>query len=65
MKDIKIYKRSYSHELIKKTKKYNFYGSKELIQVIIVGEIVAILFDIPILSEIVFAGIFALSVIPN
>ena len=38
MKDIKIYKRPYSHELIKKTKKYNFYGSKELIQVIIVGE---------------------------
>ena len=48
MKDIKIYKRSYSHELIKKTKKYNFYGSKELIQVIILGGKVAILFDLPI-----------------
>ena len=33
MKDMKIYKRSYSHELIKKTKKYKFYGSKKLIQV--------------------------------
>ena len=65
MKAIKIYKRSYSHELIKKTKKYIFYGSKELIQVIILGGKVAILFDLPILTEIVFAGIFALSVIPN
>ena len=62
MKDMKIYKRSYSHELIKKTKKYKFYGSKKLIQVFVVGG--KILFDIPILSE-VFAGIFALSVIPK